>query len=305
MKRKILIPSILAVFVLSACGGEGESTDDGATEGAPAETEAVDVARADIDPFPEYPMVGLNANDGDVILTPSKNWQEDATAEGSENTTFIFYNATVASVGEGVSTVNFTFDGETEIPNYMIIPIKADQTAKKGDVILTWWQTGSGMQRAIVTDDSNPAAPTVCYLDLSWDNPATNDDGVGIGQAQYEIKENSFHVLKSEWAPGTTVAANNGSKTVAATIVSVNGDDILTIGFAGKMTTYSKADCTPCPVIPNVKAGDEVQVPWVGSFTNSTVEKVDAENGRVWCTDPYGDDPMIVPFGDVLTGLAL
>ena len=172
-------------------------------------------------------------------------------------------------------------------------------------IVLTWWQTGSGMQRAIVTDDTDPSAPVVCYLDLDWDNPATTDDGVGIGQATYQIEAGTFHVLTADWSPGTTVAVNADDKVKAATIVSVNGDDVLTIGFAGKMKMYDKSDCTPCPVRPNVSVGDEIQIPWVGSFTASTVEKVDAENGRVWCADPYSDDPMVIAFGDVATGLEL
>jgi hypothetical protein len=305
MKRIYLIPAMVAALAMTACGGDEEATEDENTESEPETTETVDVARSAIDPFPDFPMASLNANDGDVVLTPSKSWQEDATAEGADNVTFIYYDAVVSTVGEGTSTVDFTFDGEVEIPNYMIIPIKANQSAKKGDIILTWWQSGSGMQRAIVTDDSDPSAPEVCYLDLDWDNPATTSEGVGIGQAKYQLEAGTFHVLTSDWSPGTTVAVSTDGKYKAATIVSINGDDVLTIGFAGKMKMYSKADCTPCPVVPNVNVGDEIQAPWVGSFTNSVVEKVDKENGRIWCDDPYSDEPMVIAFGDVLTGLAL
>lgn len=306
MKRIMLIPAAIATLAMTACGGAEESTDENeSTDNAPETTEEVEVDRSEIDPFPDFPAVDLQANEGDIVLTPSKNWQEDATEKGADDVTFIFYNQKLSAVGETTSTVAFTFDGETEIPNYMIIPIKPNQTAKKGDIILTWWQTGSGMQRAIVTDASDPAAPVVNYLDLDWDNPATNDDGTGIGQATYKIEPGTFHVLSSEWEPGTTVAVKTDGKTKAATIVRVSGDKVLTLGFAGKMAVYSKSDCTPCPIKPSVKTGDEVQVPWVGSFTTTTVQKVDNEKGRVWCDDPYSDDPMVVAFGDVMTGLAI
>lgn len=304
MKKKNLFIAIASSGLLMACGGGEESTED-TSDKVKETTEEVDVERSAIDPFPDFPMVNLNASNGDIVLSPSKNWQEDATNEGADKVTFIFYNQTVAEVGEGTSKVDFMTEKGVDIPNYMIIPIKAGQTAKKGDILLTWWQTGSGMQRAIVTDDSDPAKPVVNYLDLDWDNPATNADGIGIGQATYPLKEGTFHVLNSDWQPGTTVAAKADGKTVAATVVCVSGDQVLTIGFAGKMKIYPKSDCTPCPVKPDVKTGDEVQVPWVGSFTSTTVQKVDAENGRVWCDDPYSDDPMVVPFGDVLTGLTL
>ena len=101
------------------------------------------------------------------------------------------------------------------------------------------------------------------------------------------------------------MAVDADGKKIASTVVSVSGDQVLTIGFAGKMKIYPKTDCTPCPIKPTVKAGDEVQVPWVGSFTTTKVQKVDEKMGRVWCEDPYSDDPMVVPFGDVTNGLAL
>lgn len=304
MKRIFMIPALFVAMAMNSCGGGAESTDETNSDST-ATDETVEAVRSEIDPFPEFPMVSLNANEGDIILTPSKNWQVDATAEGADKTTFIFYKQTLASAGEGTSSVNFMGEPGVEIPNYMIIPIKPNQTAKKGDIVLTWWQTGSGMQRAIVTDATDPAAPKVNYLDLSWDNPAKTAEGVGIGQATYQIAAGTFHVLTEEWAPGTTVAVNADGKTVAAKVVCVSGDKVLTIGFAGKMNIYEKSACTPCPVQTNVKVGDDIQVPWVGSFVASKVVKIDAANGRVWCDDPYSDDPMVVAFGDVHTTLAL
>lgn len=310
MKKKIFIASVVMASLVSCGGGEEsheENTENATEEVATTEEteEAEEAEVSQIDPFKDFPEVGFSGAEGEFVLTPSKNWQEDATRDGADKTTFIFYKAKMAKPGAEYSTVDFTFDGEVEIPNYMIVPIKANQTAKKGDILLTWWQTGSGMQRAIVVDDANPAEPVVNYLDLDWDNPATNDDGVGIGQATYQIKPNTFHALTSKWDVGTTVAVKDGSDFKAATIISISGDQVLTIGFAGKMAMYNKADCTPIDVNPNVKEGDDVQAPWVGKFINTKVVKVDKKMGRVWVDDPYSDDPMVVPFGDVTTGLAI
>jgi hypothetical protein len=305
MKKKIFIAGF-AIFALTACGGEEESTENNENSEATdsTTTEEVEVSGA-IDPFPEFPKGATTAGEGDIILTPSKNWQEDATSGDAADQTFIFYNATMATPGEGYSTVDFLFDGEVEIPNYMIIPIKPSQTAKKGDILLTWWQSGSGMKRAIVVDDANPAEPIVNYIDMDWDNPATNSEGVGFGQVKEQIKPGTFHVLTSQWEAGTTVAVSTDGKYKAATVVSVIGDKVLTVGFAGKMAVYSKSDCSPVVVQPSVKAGDMVQAPWVGSFVNTKVIKVDALMGRVWCEDPYSDDPMVIPFGDVTSGLTI
>lgn len=296
----------VASLMLAACGGEGEGGDT--TDAPSSDSTAVDsteTASEGINPFPDFPAVGLTANEGDYCLTPSLKWQQDATDQGADQVTFIFYNAKMGATGAETSTVDFTFDGEQEIPNYMIIPIKSGQTAKKGDIILTWWQTGSGMQRAIVVDDTDPSAPIVNYLDLDWDNPAKTSDDIGIGQATYQIEAGTFHVLGAMWEPGTTVAVKDGDKYLSAQVVAVSGNKVLTVGWGGSMKMYDKSACTPVPVYPNVKAGDEIQAPWVGSFVDTKVQKVDTKMGRVWCDDPYSDDPMVIPFGEVATDLVI
>ena len=96
----------------------------------------------------------------------------------------------MAKPGNEYSVIDFIFDDDTEIPNYMIIPIRPDESAKVGDIVLTWWQSGSGMKRAIVTNASDPKAPEVNYIDIDWNNPAKTDD-VGIGQKTEKIEPNT------------------------------------------------------------------------------------------------------------------
>ena len=91
MKKFYLIPGMIAALAMTACGGGEEESSEETTDDAPETEETVDVERSAIDPFPDYPMVSLNANNGDIIMTPSKNWQEDATAEGAENVTFHYH----------------------------------------------------------------------------------------------------------------------------------------------------------------------------------------------------------------------
>lgn len=301
-KIKFLFAAALVATFMS-CGGGSTKTKGDDKDTTKNDTEVTTEDDGKVNPFKDFPKVKITANAGDYILTPSLTWQVDATKNGPESQTFIFYSAYLVKVGDKYSVVDFLFDDDTEIPNYMIVPIKSGQTAKVGDIVLTWWQSGSGMMRAVVTDVSNPSEPMVNYIDLDWDNPAKNSAGVGIGQQSEKIKPNSFHVLKNKWEPGTSVAVKDGDKYKLATVVSVGGDKVLTIGFAGVMKVYSKGDCTAIEIKPNVKAGDVVQAPWVGSFVNTKVVKVDTKNARVWCDDPYSDDPMVIPFGDVTTGL--
>lgn len=302
MRKITLLLSAAIAVALMSCGNN--KTNDKENKDTTSTTTTDEVKKdGKIDPFKGFPNDAITAKVGDYVLTPSENWQKDATEKGPEKVTFIYYSQTIAEVGNEYSKIDFLSSKGVEIPNYMIIPIKSGQTAKKGDIILTWWQSGSGMKRAIVTDASNPSEPMVNYIDISWTNPAKNNEGVGIGQQTEKIKANSFHVINNIWEAGTSVAVKDGGSYKQATVVKVSGDKVLTIGFAGVMKVYAKADCTPIPIIPNVKAGDQVQVPWVGTFKNTKVQKVDAKNGRVWCDDPFSKDPLIVPFGDVITGL--
>lgn len=303
MKVELLFAGLVTVCMIS-CGSTPKNNENKTNPNDTTKTDQStdNIHTGKIDPFKNFPKEAITSHPGDYVLSPSKNWQEDAT-NGKENVTFIFYAQKMAEVGAEYSKVDFLNEKGVEIPNYMIIPIKRGQTAKKGDIVLTWWQSGSGMQRAIVVDDKNPSQPIVNYMDIDWNNPAKNDQGVGIGQMTEQLEPNSFHVINSEWESGTTVAVKEGSDFKQATVVKLSGDQVLTIGFGGAMKIYSKTDCFPVAVKPMVKAGDMVQAPWVGKYKNLKVEKVDAKMGRVWVDDPYSDQPMIVPFGDITSGL--
>ncbi len=303
MKKQLFFASLFSLAIVSC--GNAKKTEDKKTDpkDSTKTEETTSNTNGKIDPFKDFPKEALTAANGDIILTPSKNWQEDATTKGTDKVSFIFYDQTISEVGNEYSKIDFMSEKGIEIPNYMIIPIKSGQTAKKGDIVLTWWQSGSGMKRAIVVDDKNPAEPIVNYIDIDWTNPAKNDKGVGIGQMTEQLKPNSFHVISNTWESGTTVAVKEGSDYKSATVIKVSGDKVLTMGFGGKMKVYAKSDCAPVVVKPNVKAGDMVQAPWVGNYKNLKVEKVDAKMGRVWVDDPYSDEPMVVPFGDITSGL--
>lgn len=80
-----------------------------------------------------------------------------------------------------------------------------------------------------------------------------------------------------------------------AKVINVVGNKIITIGFGGKMKIFNKSECLPVPVIPGVKAGDEVYVLSFSSFSKTKIKKVDKRNGRV--VTEKGDE---VAFCDVL-----
>lgn len=308
MIKKFVFLTILAC-ALTACGGSGSNTSNNATtaentksaNNSSASTEQkIDPNYQATFPFKDFPAVETTAKAGEVVLVPSYNWLQEANIKGTDKTTMIWYSQTMEMPDKEMSQVKFMSDTK-KVPNAYIIPIPAGQKAKKGDVVLTWWQSGSGMQRAIVVDDANPSEPTVRYLDLDYDNPAKSRDGkTTIGQMDEKLKPNSFVKINAPMEPGTSVAVQDGAKMKHAIVIRAEGDKVFVKEFAGKTAVYDKSRCTPVPITPDVKVGDTVKGVWVGSFENGTVTKIDALNGRVFINFDVDKKEKAVAFGNVM-----
>ena len=306
---------LLAAAALAACGtkeaGEANTanttTSTNTTAGAnTAATPAGEAPRSALKPgeipFSGFPTVGTTAKADEVVLAPSYNWIQDAATKGPDKVTFIWYNQKMVAPGEVESEVEFLSPGKAKIPNAYIVPIPAGQTAKVGDIVLTWWQSGSGMNRAIVVDAADPTQPVVRYLDIDYDNPAkSRDNKTTIGQMDEQLKPNSFVRLTSPWEPGTVIAVNDGATRKPVHVIRVAGEKILALGSAGTLKVYDKASATPVPLKPNVKAGDKVKAPKYGTYADATVSKVDARNGRVFVKFGTETEEKAIAFGDVMT----
>ena len=246
----------------------------------------------------DFPMsTGEQLTDGELVLAPYTYYKvaiddkEDLKRKG-----LIFYKTKLETAGSEKSVVNYMED--YELPNTLIIGLPEGATAKKGDILLTWWQSGSGMKRAIVRDDSNPAEPKVDYLDMDMrlDNDGTIS-GLAERNANEQLKPNSFIVLRDgEWAPGAQVACKNErDEWNAATLIKATKDKVLVSGFSSRLSVYPKDDCRLIPMSDeDMKAGDTVWCVWVGTYQSGyTVDKVDKERGRVWVTDSRGNHKIL------------
>lgn len=310
MKIKILICLVSLLIGLSACGGASEKPEnsDSANKAENAATVEKKEVKSEEEkkeftgdlrfPF-EFPKAGTTAKAGEKVLVPSFNWLVDAMQKDPKEVTMIWYTQEMVEPGEEMSEVKFMSE-QKKVPNAYIVPIPAGQTAKKGDVLLTWWQSGSGLQRAYVTDAADPKAPTVRYLDLDYDNPAKAKDGkTGIGQMEEQLKPDSFVVIKNELEPGTSVAI--GSEMKHGQVIRAEVDKVLVSLFAGRIDVFPKADVKGIPIKPGVKAGDKVKAVRYGSFKDGTVSKVDENIGRVWVKFENASEDEALAFGDVLS----
>lgn len=263
------------------------------TSSAPDTAEPVKFA------FADFPSVETTAKPGDYVLCPSYNWIQDAVAKGTEQTSFIFYAQKMAAPDKEFSELQFLQE-RRKVPNAYIIHIPPGQKAKKGDIVLTWWQTGSGMNRAIVIDDADPVSPVVRYLDISYDNPAkSRDNSTTIGQMDEKIVPDSFVKLK-DWDAGTIVAVQDGANVKKGQIIRVAGDKVLVLQGVGKLKVYPKSSLTPAPLVPAVKEGDRVRATFVDTFKDATVARVDEKIGRVFVKFDGLNDEKAISFGEVL-----
>ena len=251
-------------------------------------------------PFPQFPRVATTAKAGEYVLAPSYNWIKDAAEKGVETTAFIWYVQKMAVPGKEDSELQFLSERH-KVPNAYIISIPPRQPAKKGDIVLTWWQTGSGMQRAIVVDDADPGRPIVRYLDIAYDNPAKSRDGsTTIGKMDERLVPDSFVKLKS-WDPGTRVAVQVGANQKIATIICQGGDSLLVLEAGNKLAIYPKNICQTVRLTPKVSAGDRVKAPRYGqNFAGATVTRVDERNGRVFVRFDGDKEDKAIAFGDIL-----
>lgn len=261
---------------------------------------APDTAEAVKFPYDDFPKVETTAKAGEYVIVPSYNWIKDAAEKGVDSTSFIWYVQKMAAPDKENSEVQFMSERK-KVPNAYIVAIPPGQKAKNGDILLTWWQTGSGMQRAIVVDDKEPATPVVRYLDIDYDNPAKSRDNVTtIGKMDEKIVPDSFVKIK-DWDAGTTVAIQDGANLKKGRVIRAAGDKVLVLEGVGKLKVYPKSACKPVVITPSVKEGDRVKVPFVGNFKDATVSKVDAKIGRVFVKFDGQSDEKAIPFGDVVT----
>ena len=232
----------------------------------------------------DFPQdVKLKLEVGQPVLSPYTYYP--STVEKGEplpKAVLIFYDATVKEVGEEKTKLD-KFNGEVEMPNALIIPLPKKAKAKKGDVVLTWWQSGSGMQRAIVVDDSNPQEPKVCYFDLTWpDNPESQK--LEEKRKGEQLKPGSFAVLKNgQWQSGAQLAIRKGNDWLKGTLIHVEGNKVLVLGFGSKIEAYNKADVRLVPFKEKIKVGDKVWASWVSEYRPGyVVTAVDDLTGHVY-----------------------
>ncbi len=275
MRKYLLSLLLIGVMAVSLTGcildkkEEPKTDENKSSEEAVATDAATEESAAKPGEIPfDYPAVATTAVKGDYVLVPSAETLKGAVKDGGENTSFIFYSATMVEPGEVESVVE-DFLGQYTMPNSLIVPVPSGESVEVGDVVLTWWQSGSGLIKAIV--EQGGTEPTVRYLDTF------------LTESE-KLKPSSFHKLTETLEPGVSVAVNEGGSYSHAVVINAAEDKVLVMGWAGILDVVNKSDVKVIPQTIEVAVGDKIMAPVIGGYEEVTVTKVEAGIGQVTAT---------------------
>ena len=81
----------------------------------------------------------------------------------------------------------------------------------------------------------------------------------------------------------------------AGTLISYTDDQVLMLGFAGKISVVDRSDCKVVPLKQDLKVGDEVRAIFTSSYkAGYTIKKIDENIGRVWVEGSFGDEVVSI-----------
>jgi hypothetical protein len=272
----------LMASLLIGCSGE-KPKEKPAPEPAPAPAPEPEKAKAPAPgklPGVEFPVLTTTAQKGDFVLAPSRDFFDRAVEEGLDKATFIYYGAEMLEPGPAESKVKSLAGTEFMIPNSLIVAIPKAQTAAVGDLVVGHWESGSGLQRAIVVEGGTPEAPMVRYLDM--------DLSGDIGKKPDAWKADRFMHLEAGKV-GVSVACKVESNVEHGVLVAATPKKVLRLGFAGRLSVHDTADCMPIDPAATFKAGDKVQFVFVSSYGEGEIVKAEPKLGRVTVKSSTGD----------------
>ncbi len=207
------------------------------------------------------------------VLAPSLANYKNARENGLSNTLFVFYPREFLGYTDTTVLLN-EFGDTVEIPNSLIIPMHKGETAQKGDLVLTWWQKGTGMQRGIVLNDEPSTTPIVYYIDNQYTMYSSSND---INFWIDTLKENSFIVVKDSIMPGRSLIYNDNLYLV----ISQDADKIVASSWSGTLKVIDKDSCMFVPFGTDVEVGDSIYAPYIGIYFNGKVIQKWADIGKI------------------------
>lgn len=282
----------------TSASASGSASGAAAASGSTAAGLAMPATGDARSPF-SFPEVSWSAREGDHVLAPPREWVDAALEHGAETQAFVYYAARLVRRGPEASIVRTATGLVSTLPNAFVLPLRPGESAKKGQVVLTSWASGTGLQRAIVVGGA-ATSPRVRYLDIAYDAPS------GWGQRDDTLPESTFHVLERPGEVGTTVACAEGGVRRRWIVVAAASGKVLGLGFGGLMRVLEAPACQALPLVPKVERGHAVEIAVGGVLVGGRVTEVQRDVGRVFVERTAGGKKLVeaVGFGNVAPAAA-
>jgi hypothetical protein len=185
----------------------------------------------------------------------------------------VFYGARLSGAGPERSNVAFAAGAVHSIPNALVIAVPAKASAAVGDIVLTDWGRGAGMQRAIVVGAEDPFSPKVRYLDLPFLHPS------GHAELEDTLPPASFRRVEKAGDVGSTAVCRQGAKRTRQLVIRPLDDGFVGYSFSRRVSVWHKQQCEWLDVRRQRLPGERVSVPVMGRYSPARLVKVDAPSG--------------------------
>lgn len=241
-------------------------------------------------PFDFPAQEKLNAEVGQVVLGIDP--YRLAAIRKKADSMVSYTNFVVTEVGAFESKVKRV--SEATIPNALLMPMPKGEQVEVGDVLITWWQSGGGMNSAIVVGGT-PSTPVVRYLTLP--------DNIDAAKQEHTLGPETFSKLDTPFELGSNVAFSAKGKWTMGTIVSASGGKLLVLPWGNKLQVVSQSSAKPIPGVPEkLKKGKVVWVDKYGTMGPAKVLKIDKKLGKVTVQLEFMSKAKEVrPYGQILT----
>ncbi len=206
---------------------------------------------------------------GNYVLAPSRKFVEDYTKSKDSANVLVLYPQILEKLGPEKSLVEY-YDTVLAVNDEFLIPLPDGQPAHKGDFVVTWWQSGTGMQRAYIIEATDSLHPYARYVDFDW-----------FGQDGYDtlverLNRNTFRVITKPLDPGSSIAVKKGTLYNFYKVISSFKDSIVAVDWSGKLAYFRKDSVLPNAVHKQLEIGQQVWIPVFGVYTRGFVKNVDS-----------------------------
>lgn len=255
------------------------------------DTEKKDIHKEDTKDFlftnPSYRIT----NFGEYVLSMSKTNYDSLHKKGfSSENIFVYYPRKYISKTDDFFVIE-EFNDTIKIPSSLVIPLPDSQKVKKGDIVLTWWQKGTGMQRALVLNDKPSCTPTVYYLDNQYYFYYSNNDPLFWVDT---LAPNTFMKIEDKIMSGRSFSVKGEYLTSFYVIINFMGPKILGLSWAGDLKLINSKNCKIVPINIEFEIGDSVFVPYLGTYVNGIVKNIFADIGQMKVTIDYFDSEKVI-----------